>query len=142
MIKEVSDLKPAERAEHERVFGKFNDFPPNWREVTEAEIATRSAGRCYSPVLREYRQMGTCVPGGEPLLPATLEYYHDGSGRALHHDYWGRRLRWFMFERCAHTYAELSMAEARAAGIYHGGRCYHVNRCTKCGYVNSYDSSD
>lgn len=41
-----------------------------------------------------------------------------------------------------HEYRELSPAEARAKGRYHGGRCYHVYLCTGCGHVRAVDSSD
>lgn len=40
-----------------------------------------------------------------------------------------------------HTYRELSTAECRAKGIYHGGNCYHVSECTGCGHVHAVDSS-
>lgn len=40
-----------------------------------------------------------------------------------------------------HTYTELSIAECRAKGIYHGGNCYHVSLCSGCGHVHSVDSS-
>lgn len=141
-IKELSDLNSADRATHVEVYGGYNDFPPNWREVTEAEIATRSQLRCYSPVLVEFRQMGKLVPGGPPMLDAKLHYFHDGTGAAMHFDYHGKRVRWFMFERCAHTFRELSMAECREKGLYHAGRCWHVSECTKCNYIYSVDSSD
>lgn len=42
----------------------------------------------------------------------------------------------------SHEYRELSAQEARNRGIYHGGRCYHVEVCTHCGHVFAYDSSD
>lgn len=40
-----------------------------------------------------------------------------------------------------HTYVELTTAECRARGIYHGGNCYHVSVCSGCGHVHSVDSS-
>jgi len=41
-----------------------------------------------------------------------------------------------------HNYREISATEAHARGVYHGGRCYHVEVCTHCDHVFSYDSSD
>jgi hypothetical protein len=41
-----------------------------------------------------------------------------------------------------HTYKTLGGTECRAEGIYHGGNCYHVSRCTGCGHIHSVDSSD
>ncbi len=136
MIRQESDLSPEKRAEHAAAYGSFNDFPPNWREVTEAEIATESLGRMYSPVLVQFRQMGTLEAGGPRLLDATLSFYHDGSGSAIHYDYWGKRVRWFMFGLCEkHTYKNVSRPEGHMSGL-------HTDRCTKCGYENSYDTSD
>lgn len=41
-----------------------------------------------------------------------------------------------------HEYIELTYEQARALGIYHPGRCYHVSRCRHCGNVHAVDSSD
>ncbi len=41
-----------------------------------------------------------------------------------------------------HEYRELSREECKVRGIYHGGRCYHVEACGHCGHVYAYDSSD
>lgn len=136
MIAQHSDLTTERRTEHEQKYGSFNDFPPNWREVTEAEIATESLGRMYSPVLVEYRQMGKLEVGGPPMLAATLSFYHDGSGSAIHYDYWGKRVRWFMFGLCdQHNYTRVKSPGNGRSGL-------HTDRCTKCGYQNSYDTSD
>lgn len=75
------------------------------------------------------------------------------TGRALY-DYRGRspRLADNICEECArplaciggaaHAYVDLSPAECRARGIYHGGRCYTVSLCLGCGHVEAVDSSD
>lgn len=44
--------------------------------------------------------------------------------------------------RTEHEYVELTVAECRALGVYHAGRCYHVEKCKHCGDVSAYDSSD
>lgn len=41
-----------------------------------------------------------------------------------------------------HRYHELSYEQSRALGIYHGGNCYHVERCEHCGDTHAVDSSD
>lgn len=41
-----------------------------------------------------------------------------------------------------HEYTALSAVQARALGIYHGGKCYHVEQCNHCGDVHAVDSSD
>jgi hypothetical protein len=42
----------------------------------------------------------------------------------------------------AHIFRDLSQAECRERGIFHGGRCYHVHLCVACGHVSAVDSSD
>lgn len=41
-----------------------------------------------------------------------------------------------------HEYVELSAAQARSFGLFHGGMCYHVYRCQHCSHMYSEDSSD
>jgi hypothetical protein len=41
-----------------------------------------------------------------------------------------------------HSYYELSYEQARALGLYHPGRCYHISRCEHCGDTHAVDSSD
>lgn len=43
---------------------------------------------------------------------------------------------------CQHNYIEMSQKDARNQGIYHGGTCYYVSKCSKCGDVIACDSSD
>jgi hypothetical protein len=44
---------------------------------------------------------------------------------------------------CIHEFSrELGLAECRARGLYHAGRCWHVMQCVRCGATRSYDSSD
>lgn len=75
------------------------------------------------------------------------------NGYALYHYRKGNRLPEHLCEGCAkpltcsgptgaHAYRDLSPAEARARGIYHAGRCYHVSLCDGCGHVQAVDSSD
>ena len=135
MIRVKHDLTEAEQAAHEAVYGRYNDFPPGWREVADAEIATDGLGRIYTPTLMEYRQMGLLVAGSPPMIAATLSFFHDGSGHAVCFDYHGKRVRWFRFERCAHTYVEISRPAGNRSGL-------HTDRCSRCGYETSYDTSD
>lgn len=138
MIRELYDLTPEERTAHEAVYGNQNQFPPGWREVTDGEIATQSTGAHYTPQMVEFRQMlpnGRLVPGGPAAVSATLYHFHDGTGHAIVYDYWGKRIRWFRFERCVHTWRSVSRPASPRSGL-------HTDECTKCGYQNSYDTSD
>jgi hypothetical protein len=44
--------------------------------------------------------------------------------------------------KCIHEFVEISYQEAKALGVRHEGRCWHVTKCTKCGATQSHDSSD
>lgn len=136
MFKEPSDLTDAEQKAHREAFGGYNDFPPNWKEIDETEV---TSGRChirvYRPELIEYRQMGKLMAGAKPLLDCRLYFFHDGYGYAVHYDYWKKKIRHFTFARCLHEYKQIS----RPAGNRSGESRY---QCTKCGYINSVDTSD
>ena len=135
MVRDVHDFNETERAAHVAAYGQGNDFPPNWREVTEAEIVRESMWRIYSPVLREYRQMGKMEVGGVPLLGATLHYFHDGSGVGMAFDYEASKVRWFRFHVCAHALRETSRPAGHRSGL-------HTYECTLCGYQTALDTSD
>lgn len=134
-----------------------NDFPLGWRELTTMEFAN-SQFRAYSWAWDEYRQM---IPETSEKRPAYLTYnkwqkrdvattlcarlffYDDGTGLAIVADGYNDKapVRFFAFG-CEHDYHELSSAECHKRGIYHAGRCWHVNECLTCKHVLSYDSSD
>lgn len=40
-----------------------------------------------------------------------------------------------------HVYVELTLEQARKAGVYHAGKCYHVDRCVHCGHTVGVDTS-
>jgi hypothetical protein len=126
------------------VYGGFNDRPPNLKELTEEEFA-QSSFFVYSPVREEYRQPTNKYPGRTPSWgfagDLRLYYMGDGTGYAVHADYWEGKVTWYKFAACEHTYRELGQAESREKGIPHFGMCYHVEECITCGYTRSYDSS-
>ena len=43
---------------------------------------------------------------------------------------------------CDHEFVALNVKEAAEIGVTHFGRCYHVEKCQKCGLVTEYESSD
>jgi hypothetical protein len=81
-----------------------------------------------------------------------LYWYWDGTGVAVETDYWGVEMdkpeeertyvRYYAFELCQHKYKEMSHAWCKKNGVYHAGMCWHVERCSKCGHIKAYDSSD
>lgn len=134
-------LVHAEREEeqaHEKKFGRFNDFPPNWKKITQEEFSRVFFTRPYE--LEEYRQL--ILMHGKPAKEARMFFYEDGTGVAIvRHPYTGG-MTFFAFAACEHEYEALSQEQCRKEGIYHGGNCYHVSRCKKCGYTYAVDSGD
>jgi len=134
MIRETYDLSVEEKIAHTKAYGDYNSFPPNWREVTAEDIATKCLVRIYTPKITEYRQIGSLKPGSPPVMACTLWFFHDGTGYAVHYDYWKKTIRYFMFARCIHTYKALSRPAGNRSGL-------HEEQCTQCDYINSYDTS-
>lgn len=78
----------------------YNDFPENWKEITESEFA-QSHYFTYSPDVVEYRQMLDRNNPQTPALSATLYWMFDNTGYGIAQDYWGKRVRYFKFG-CKH----------------------------------------
>ena len=123
----------------------YNDPPIGLRRITQAEFA-KSKFFSYMPKALEWRQIYvtssldlTANRNGK-MIDLQMYWYHDGTGIAIHGDYWGNMIEYFSFG-CEHTYRELSKSECGERNIPHFGMCYHVAECTKCKYIDSYDSS-
>lgn len=133
------------RIDRDEDLGRYNDMPPNAKEISREEFERKLYHGSYSPDRIKFKQVYESKSFGAPCMNMRLFIYHDGTGVAVGSKYLGGdkyEARFFKFAKCEHEMGEISAAEARAAGIYHGGRCYHVLKCTKCGYVSAYDSSD
>jgi len=133
--KDIYELSVKEKAEHERKYGAYNDFPPGWREISQEEMA-QSNFFTYSPVLVEDRQMYPRDENGERefnkgRVSARLFHMHDGTGFGLGSDYWGKKIQWYRFELCNHDYAGTTI-----------GKCLTRYTCKKCNYSEEIDSSD
>lgn len=124
------------------LYGSYNEAPRGWREISEKEFA-QGMFFSYNPEYRETRQMHRPKGGNHwgKMLAATLFFFWDGTGVAMGHDYWKGKVIYYAFG-CHHTYRELSFDQCRERGLQHMGRCWHVNECTTCGQIWSYDSSD
>jgi hypothetical protein len=125
-----------------------NHRPKNFREIDANEFA-QSKFFSYTPSYIGYEQFEW---NGEWLMGHMYVFY-DNTGIFITSDSRAERNangrtgyryypRYFKFGACIHTHRELSQQEARSRDIPHYGRCYHVNECTKCGFIESYDSSD
>ena len=117
--------------------GAPHEAPPNWREVSEAEFVEKAMRRIYSPDKIEYRSfpIKTTRPDGtERTYSQGIHcfWYYNGRGDAIGFDYWGKRVRFFLFAECEHQMVHTKNL----------GRCYNEYTCSKCGYVENIDSSD
>lgn len=134
-----------------------NSFPKGWEEIDEKKLIRETPFSTYSPDFVEpCRQMHP--PAGTTdkayltwnehhkrnelvTMQAKMYYFWDGTGVGMVCEYWTSKVRWFRFG-CKHDYLELSQAECSKRGIRHYGRCWHVNECSHCKRITSYDSSD
>lgn len=104
MIKELSDLTKEQREDHAKRTGTFNDFPPNWREITETEFA-QSRHFAFVPVLAEYRQMIRRGPKEKDesrrnlpaAVSATLFWQSNGTGYSIISDFWKGTVSFYSF---------------------------------------------
>lgn len=113
MWKENYELTPAERLEHERKNGGYNEFPPHWCEI-DAAVFARSRHFAFSPVLVEYRQMRR--PFGKPaqentnvasdMVDAHLFWQQNGTGYAVVNDYWAKTVKFYTFGSVPEGYVE------------------------------------
>lgn len=124
--------------EHVAKFGGFNDFPPNWRPCNPSDFWGKFSHYGVGE-LTEYRQMGRLEVGGKPLVGATLFFYADGTGLAVHvnwthaknpNDGYTYSPQFYQFHFCDHEF------ETVASRMH-----YNESKCRKCGYVNIVDSS-
>lgn len=112
----------------EDVFGGYNDYPPNWKQVTEKEFS-HSMFFFYEPTIRDHRQMMT--DSRSSMLDATLYFFHDGSGVAMSADHKNEEVNYYTFGVNEHDFEERNI-----------GRCLTEKKCKRCGYVEEVDSSD
>jgi hypothetical protein len=118
-------------------WGNYNDAPPGWTKITQKELIQKTHFENYMPDFIETRQIRT----KETYLTVRLYFYSNNTGVGIHCDYWSGKITYYRFG-CSHNYRGLSMDECFARGLYHAGKCYHVSECSKCGDINSVDSSD
>lgn len=118
--REQHNLTVEEQTAHEAKWGRYNDYPPGWRKLTQKQFA-QSLFFTFSPVLVEYRQMLHRSMRHEPAVSAHLYFMHDNSGFSIVADYWKGTVNYYAF----------------------GCDKPHQNRtmCEKCGFVANYDSS-
>lgn len=136
MTEKLQSLSKEEAAEHQKKWGGYNDLPPGFTEITEAEFARGGFGTwCIERI--EFRQAIV----GKTFANLKLFFLNHGDNYAITCDWQQKKVRFFKFAICFHTYEEIGVEEARKNGVEHFGNCYHVCKCSKCGHLWAYDSS-
>jgi hypothetical protein len=132
-----------ETDQHEKDFGRFNDPPPNFTEITAEEFA-QSGFFTWCIEAQEFRQIDPArIDQNRMLSPVStylsvkMFFMNHGDGYALAQDYWGKKIRYFKFAKCLHDYQEVSAASLGKPAF----NSYHYCKCTKCGDLWEYDSS-
>jgi hypothetical protein len=146
IMRDFHTLKDEERKEYQRKFGRFNDFPPNWKPCKPAEFWGQFM--TYSSDVEEFRQMmypeeilNNMPPnsyGQITVQNARLWTYQDGTGLAMVQNYDYKKAHdraplLYKFAVCEHEYVGVPEKSYM---------CYHVSRCMKCGIERAIDSSD
>jgi hypothetical protein len=117
--------------------GQYNKAPTGFREITEGDFA-QSAFFTYGFMGVEHRQILNWPQPKAPMLHAHMYHLHDGTGFAMVNDYWGKKVRYFVFG-CEHEWGgELTEAE-KSVPVYN---CTTKYKCKLCGYFQQIDSSD
>ena len=117
----------------------YNSPPANFKEVDEEWVAKHSTFRIYGFKYHWFQQVR--YEERMPLLNIHCFGSHDGSGFAMHTDYWAGKIRYFSFAGCIHEMREPTREECNEHNSW-PGNCYHVSICNKCGYWRAIDSSD
>lgn len=127
-------------------FGGYNDFPPNWEEISDQDFYRKWF--VYGWKIHDTRQMmrpseihqafydKLDIPSHHrPIIQATLFFYSDTTGLAITQGYDGKyNPRYFQFGLCMHKNKSGVPSKSRM--------CYHVSKCDDCGMEFHVDSSD
>ena len=125
-------------------FGGYNDFPPNWREISAEEFAVKMNHYNFSEA--ESRQMREKDDWYNLHVPAQLFFYWDGTGLAVSYtNTWNSEkfkydytAKFFAFG-CDHEYQFSDWNSEKFGPQF---RCNHALKCKKCGHEYAVDSSD
>lgn len=119
----------------------INKVPKGFREITQEEFAKSSFFRDKLRYTAQKQITDWTDPktGKTPRVHVRLFYMWNDIGYGI--QTCNGSVRYYAFG-CDHSYSELTYETCREEGIPHYGRCWHVQRCTKCGHVSSYDSGD
>lgn len=136
----LKDQTVEENEKHEEVWGGYNDFPPNWHEITEEQFV-KSRFFIFGIDGTETRQMMIHPDGTRQreYVSARLFFMHDNTGVAIAGDYWSGKLKFYAFG-CKHEWGDAT--EELAARNRRLESTERALFCTKCKHFQIIDSSD
>lgn len=126
----ITNPEIEQRMKREDKFGKYNDFPPNFREISIVEFGQKLTN--YTFDYSEYRQMWEDVYT-KPAVSAMLFFFWDDTGLAI-----TREGETYAFG-CNHLMENVAWDRETMGPQYN---CMHAYKCTKCGFIQTIDSSD
>jgi hypothetical protein len=113
-------------------FGRYNDYPPNWKECSEDEFWGRFM--TYPKRHEEYRQMRR--NNTERFVSAHLYFYDQNEGLALVNNY-----DWVNYKHQTPKLYKFALCEHEWEHTGTPYNCCRTYTCTKCGDKKSIDSS-
>lgn len=140
----TQDFTPPKGVEYNE---SYNELSTPYVECSADEYILKRSH--YTPQFVDYKQVSGL--GSEVYKPVCIEWFHDiGYAIVWPVDWKIDKNNQIVYKEpvkyyrigCSHKFEELSYAQCKKENIYHGGNCYHVYRCEKCGTVEAHDSSD
>lgn len=127
-------------------YGDYNTLPEPRVEIDEANFWAKCLGNMPKGI--EYKQV--FFPPLKYYTACRVYWFHNFALAVVHPHDWSLvegKVNFYSkplyFEiGCQHEWGELSPEKCRGKGISHYGMCWHVVECLRCGYIESYDSSD
>lgn len=129
-MKDIYSLNAGDHTAHEEKWGRFNDPPKNFKEVSDEELI-RTRVRAYAPTIHEYRQ----VHHEGKVTSVTLFFNSDDTGWGWSEDYHGKKTRYFIFGLCPGVTHKFRIARNTR-------KCLNIWKCENCPYEMEVDSSD
>lgn len=136
LYNQIPEHESAIMRAHEAQYGGYNDFPPNWEEITPEEFAC-SNFFVYGFVGCEYRQMIRHRDGTRNTMVSAHLFFHPQGCYAISRSSW--TVRYFRFG-CTHEWG--SACEELQKRKISLDRFEHARFCPKCGTLQITDSSD
>lgn len=120
--------------------GQYNKLPEGWEPMSIEEFS-RSWWFIYRPTGFEFRQVILALePDGKEVYRNLYMYWFHNTGICMISDYWAEKIYFFRFG-CRHNFKTVPRDEWEGMGIHTKSRHWNVQKCSKCGEIQEFDSS-